>query len=175
VYFEPSLRFEQLDDARPEFAGFGTIHYGPLLLAGLSESDTLLLPNTSVAAVRSVIHRDSASSESLRFVAITSRGGCAAAPNLTLIPLNEVRTTYGGARYTTYFHTKPKHFAKTTVPGMRALDLSTAADFILQGGAQISSACAAEAEAHTAADEAHDNGHGGHWTHLPNCRDRRRL
>ena len=140
VFFAPSLRFEQLDDARPEFDGFGTLHYGPLLLAGLTSQDSLILDNTSDTAVQKVVRRAllrNGSGGSLRFVA--TPGDCSSTPNITFIPFNDVRNQYGNAVYTAYFHTKPKHFASVIAAGTRRLQLADASDFTLSGGASVSS------------------------------------
>jgi hypothetical protein len=141
VHFPPSLRFEPLDDSRPAFDGFGTIHYGPLLLAGLTADDSLLLEDTTQAAVQKVVRKTSGSGEDLSFVA-TPGGDCTSAPNVTLIPFNDVRNRYGKAAYTTYFHTKAKHYASITAAGTRSLALASASDFALAGGASVSAAAA---------------------------------
>ena len=42
---------EQLDDPRASFAGFGTFFYGPLLLAGLTTDQQLIVGNKTVDEV----------------------------------------------------------------------------------------------------------------------------
>lgn len=49
-----SLRFEQIDDARSTFKGFGTFFYGPILLAGLTVNDVLIVGNRTIDQVRIV-------------------------------------------------------------------------------------------------------------------------
>lgn len=48
VHFPMSLRFEQLDDKRPQFSGVGAVMYGPLMLAGITSTDQLLLMNRTL-------------------------------------------------------------------------------------------------------------------------------
>ena len=162
VYFPLSLRFEQLDDDRPAFAGFGTIHYGPLLLAGLTSEDSLLLDNASDAAVQRTVRRTGAVGDALSFVA-TPDGDCTTAANITLIPFNDVRNRHASAVYTTYFHTHAKHYDKATAVSTKSLLLAAADDFALQGGASVSPTSAASSR-NTKGDAGHHHTHS-HYTH----------
>jgi hypothetical protein len=145
VYYPLSLRFEQLDDARPAFAGLGTIHYGPLLLAGLTTEQALLLWNASAAAVQSVVRRTSADDADLSFTA-TPTGDCRLPRSFRMIPFNDVRNhAFALSRYTTYFYTRPKVYAKTTPTGTPQLQLAAAVDFALAGGASVAPIGSADA------------------------------
>ena len=55
VHFPMALRFEQISDPRPQFFGFGTIHYGPIALAGITADDVMLLGNKTLDEVKTVI------------------------------------------------------------------------------------------------------------------------
>jgi hypothetical protein len=166
VHFTPSLRFEQLDDTRPAFDGFGTVHYGPLLLAGLTAQDSLLLENTSDIAVQRVVKRvHGGSGGNLRFVA-TPGGDCSNTSDITFIPFNDVRNRYGNSVYTTYFHTKAKRFASSTAAGTTHLQLSEASDFTLAGGATVSPETAQVVSGDgDASTDGHRHHLHGHLTH----------
>lgn len=71
VHFPMSLTFEHVDDPRPEFAGYGAVLYGPLLLAGLTNDALFVLGNNSIS---DVIKRNSTADE-LSFEAYVPRVG----------------------------------------------------------------------------------------------------
>eukprot|EP00937_MAST-01D_sp_MAST-1D-sp2_P001797 g1797.t1 len=106
-----SLRFEQLDDNRTEWAGVGAIMYGPLLLAGLTGDD--LLPGLNASAARGelghwIMRNDTSSSTAGTQLAFTARnprrGTCGQPPDapgaVQLMPLMDVQDE----AYTAYFH-----------------------------------------------------------------------
>lgn len=138
VHFPMAVRFEQLDDSRPQFAGFGAFFYGPLLLAGMTNENVLLLANASSAAVNQVIVKNSSTTKpgELRFEA--SLTGCGKTEKVTMIPFNDVRNANANALYTVYWYTKQRPPPAHSVPtGTAELTLGSKADFNLVGGASV--------------------------------------
>ena len=80
---------------RPAFAGFGAIFYGPIMLAGLTHTDSLMTGNRSIA---DVVVRNSTTE--LSFEAQPT--GCGAGGKIAMVPFNTVRNGLGGAAYTVY-------------------------------------------------------------------------
>ena len=144
VYFPMSLRFENVDDARPLYAnGYGAIMWGPLLLAGLTSERTLIFGANNTLS--DVVVRDETASKAAgapRFVA-TPGSSCASpyAPNVTsfaMVPFNDITgTNLSHAKFTAYFFTKAKVYTNTTDSGTAVVVLADAADMLLAGGATI--------------------------------------
>jgi hypothetical protein len=134
VHFPMSLRFEQLDDARPEFNGYGAIFYGPLMLAGLTTENTLLLANSSTAAVNQTVTRNSSSALSFE----GSFRACGTAVKIAMIPFNNIRNEHANDKYTVYWYTKQRPPPANSVPtGVSELKLTGVSDLTFGGGASI--------------------------------------
>jgi len=155
VSFPMSLRFEQLDDNRTEWAGVGAIMYGPLLLAGLTDDD--LLPGLNASAARGelsqwIVRNDSSSSgggggstptRRLGFTARNPlRGTCGQVPSapgaVTLMPLMDVQDE----AYTAYWHSCAPQVPATSPGsggggGATAVPTAVAADWTARHRARL--------------------------------------
>eukprot|EP01050_Picozoa_sp_SAG11_P015863 SAG11_NODE_2101_length_3821_cov_1.700699_2_plen_402_part_00 len=119
VYFPMSLRFEQLDDARPQFAGYGTIMYGPLMLAALHSSSDLLPFFDNGTKIK----RNSSSNLSFEAVASFSDGCGEHNIKAWLVPFYTVTNE---VPYTVYFHTRiPQQATETPVVVMTGAKADT--------------------------------------------------
>ena len=131
VAYPLSLRFEQLDDQRTAFAGFGTFFYGPLLLAGLTTNATLLLGNRTL---NQTLRRNS--TKTLEFEA-TSAAVCGGeARTVAMVPFNTLRGAHSRSLYQVYFHTRAWS-GHTTPTGTPVVTFASASDFVLKGGASV--------------------------------------
>jgi hypothetical protein len=169
VHFPLSLRFEQVDDPRAPFAGFGTFFYGPLLLAGITTDQQLIVGNRTVDQV---LVRNSTAA--LTFEATpTDVCGNHSKPvqKVAMIPLNQIRNEHYSVLYQVYFHTQV--FGRTIPAGDPELQFAQGADFKLSGGATVlsnSDVVEDESEAahhmHRHDEHSHDSHHGhGHAGH----------
>jgi len=149
VYLPLTLKMEQLADKRAHFAGYGAIMYGPLMLAALgAPADTLLLGGERT--LQRVVVRNS--SEHLSF---SASSGCAAEPDLLLVPFTNLTNEHAQEGYTVYFHTAHRSFARTTPAGARDITFATASDVVLTGGASVVTNAADEHAHH----QIHDHDH----------------
>lgn len=101
-HFPMSLRFEQLDDPRPEWAGVGAILYGPLMLASIGPGASDHLAIDDITQLDNYIKRNSSSA--LTFSA-TARDVCEGEEQ-QLIPFNSVMDE----EYAVYFVTSTERF-----------------------------------------------------------------
>jgi len=126
VYFPPTLRFEQLNDNRPAWKGVGSIMYGALLLAAVSNSDHI--PGDP-SNLDSWITRTS--NTALTFTAKTN-SICSTA-SIQLIPLMDVMAE----SYAVTIHTSASAPADHYNPTGSVLAGSSPSDFSLTGGASV--------------------------------------
>jgi len=101
VLFPPSLRFEQLNDARPAWQGVGAVFFGGIMLAAVNTSSDRLPLNTSAAGLASALSRSPAAAPAGDYadmVFVSQETECGSA---TLIPLGDVVFE----KYATYLHT----------------------------------------------------------------------
>ena len=154
VYFPMSLRFEQLDDARPQFAGYGTIMYGPLMLAAVhSSADRLPFFDNGTN-----IKRNSSSDLSFEATASFSDGCGEHSIQMWLVPFYTVTNDFAEVPYTVYFHTNiPAQAAKTPVVVMTGAKADTR--LVGPPGTEI------KPNHGRAAATTHDHYHGGSSTH----------
>ena len=160
VHYPLSLRFEQLDDPRASFAGFGTFFYGPLLLAGLTRDQQLIVGNRTIDQV---LARNSSSALSFEATPLATCGK--PVPKVAMLPFNQLRNEHSSAQYQVYFHTQV--FGRTTPTGSRDLQFRQASDFLLSGGASVLLNADAAEDAHDEIEEAErgTSGHDGHAGH----------
>ena len=125
------LRFEQVDDPRASFVGFGTFFYGPLLLAGLTTDDTLIVGNKTI---EQIITRNP--TQSLEFVASSNPTCSTPGRTISMIPFNQLRNAHASANYQVYFHTQLRS-GRTTPAGTDSFQLGQQSDFLLRGGSSI--------------------------------------
>jgi DUF1680 family protein len=135
--FPPSLKFEQLNDARPNFAGVGAILYGAMMLASVNtSSDAFPLPDASSAGLAKAFTRvptaPPAGEDYSDLVFRASSNGCG---NATFIPLADVTFE----RYAAYQHTAtggPANSVGYNASGASVLD-GSGSGFITGGGAAL--------------------------------------
>ena len=160
VHFPMTIRWEQLDDPRPAFAGVGAAFYGPLLLAGLTTSEAL--PLSDGKTIADVLKRNS--STELSFEASLGSSDCPAL-KYHLVPFNTIRNEHGADAYTVYWHTAAGASGKTTPAGTPTLSMAASTDgrsvagWTLSGGATIVSTYGEEEVG------GHEHHHHGHRTH----------
>lgn len=134
--FPAALRFEQVQDGRPAWAGVGAILFGnTLLVARDAATDALLLNaagDTSPAALAAAISRapPPASGDYTDLVFNASlASGCGSA---TLVPIADIQLE----SYAAYFHTAPFSGPVVSFP-TASFALRAAADVDVSGGASI--------------------------------------
>eukprot|EP01047_Picozoa_sp_COSAG01_P020317 COSAG01_NODE_1153_length_11487_cov_98.298736_9_plen_341_part_00 len=165
VYFPLSLRFEHIDDQRPQFAGVGAILFGPLMLAGFTHDDYLPL-GEAVANLSAVIRRNSSEGQPLSFEAKTGGTGCET--TVHLISFNDVTNGHAETPYAVYFHTSGERGA-TTPAGTAELSIATATGETLAGWNKkgpITIADVPTKGSDTVARPHINTNHHGHQTHL---------
>jgi hypothetical protein len=116
AYFDMALSFEQLNDPRPQWMGVGSILYGPLLLAALSDSDSLPGDVSSAAAMKEWIKQDKLAADHGQLIFHATDSDCggpnetssaatgaidATVGSIPLVPFNTIM----GEEYAVYFHT----------------------------------------------------------------------
>ena len=136
AYFPASLTFSPVTDDRAEYAGWGAIHYGNILLAGVNETSDLASGNNPYN-LSSWITRDTSVAGTLRFSLQKPKGEC---PNdnatiVTMKPLYEVKDESYVVYWRTQSHgpTPPISFngtKRTVLPG-------SANDWLLTGGVSV--------------------------------------
>ena len=91
VLYTPYIRWEQLNDDRPAWAGVGAILYGSILLAGITDTDSLPI---DPAGIEAAVTRVAGPTLAFNF-----KDGCGT--TVSLMPLADVMNE----RYTVYFRT----------------------------------------------------------------------
>jgi len=135
VHFPLSLRFEALADARPSFHGVGVVMYGPIMLAGLTAENSLLLAD-GATDLSDRVKRVSATA--LSFEATRTNPCAGSSPGtFTMLPFADITNALANAAYTVYFHTRPKPIGATTPAGTPQYAFLTTVDFDLVGGASV--------------------------------------
>lgn len=91
AYFPATLSWSQVTDDRPQFAGWGAIMYGGVLLAGVNETSDLIAGNDPDSLAQWVT-RDT-DETTLRFTLTKAPGKCANdnSTSATLVPLKDVK------------------------------------------------------------------------------------
>ena len=126
--------YSSVTSTRPAFQGYGAFFYGPIMLAGLTTENTLLLANSSTAAVNQAVVRNSSSALSFE----GSFRTCGTAVKIAMIPFNTIRNEHANDKYTAYWYTKQQPPPANSMPtGTSELKLTGVSDLTFGGGASI--------------------------------------
>jgi len=124
IFYPQSIRFEHIDDSREAWSGVGAIMYGGILLAGITETDSL---SGDPAQISTWVRRSS--DTELTFMAEPTTCN-----SVKLIPLMDVM--FEG--YSVYFHTSSSGSVVHYDPRGSVLS-GGAQDFRVTGGASVTS------------------------------------
>ena len=133
--FPPALRFEQLNDPRPNFAGVGSILFGGIMLASVNSSSDAFPVDTSAGGLAKAFARVPAAPPAGDYVDLVFEGASDGCGNATFIPLSDVVFE----RYAAYLHTAaggPANAVGYNASGYSVL-AGTDSGFLVGGGAAI--------------------------------------
>jgi len=123
IFYPQSLRFERIDDNRSDWSGVGAIMYGAILLAGITDTDSL---SGDPGKIDTWVQRTS--DTELTFTAEPTT--CA---SVKLIPLMNVMFE----RYAVYFHTSGSSGSVVHYDARGSVLPSGSANFRVTGGASL--------------------------------------
>eukprot|EP00959_Pyramimonas_sp_CCMP1952_P255687 5340639-Pyramimonas_sp.AAC.1 len=122
-----TVRFEPINDDRPEFASVGAFMFGPLVLAGLTNSTSLPLPLNRT--ITELVRRNS-SGDLDRPLSFEARDECGLV--VQMIPLMDIMFE----EYTVYFNVAAPSFEPTVAasPSMETVVRGDPSSYVLADG-----------------------------------------